>query len=110
MSNSDLKRLKQEWYNRLANEGFVDIEDKKGNLKYHDIRTIGFTNRDAIMSFFIRLEGYLEAHDDIPPLHRQILKLYCDGAYQIHIARVVNRSTRTCRRIVTKYKKIITGG
>jgi hypothetical protein len=104
---SQLITLQAKWYLKLKEEGFIDIEDSKGNLKQHNIRTIAYQNRDVIQEFFTDLGHYLETHWDIPDLHRKILELYCRGMHIKIIGEKVNRTSRTVYDILEIYKRKI---
>jgi len=99
--------LKAKWYQKLADSGFVDIEDDKENLKIYDRRTIAFTNRERISRFFIELEHYVEEHPEIPERERITLILYGQGIYMKKIAEYVSRHYVYVWNVIKKYKKII---
>lgn len=101
---SRLKLLQRDWYLKLKKDGFIDIEDEKGNLKQHNTRTISFENQELIREFFTNLGHYLAHNWDIPDLHRKILELYCRGMHIKAIGEKVNRTSRTIYDIVNIYK------
>jgi len=100
-------KLQSHWYELLRQQGFKDIEDKKGRLKQKDKRTIAYQNKDSIEAFFTELGFYLSEHLEIPKLDREILELYAQGIYIIHIADEVNKSRWKVIQVIKKYKKII---
>ena len=98
-----LQALQIQWYEKLKASGFQDIEDSNGNLKQHNRRTIAFENRDRIRDFFTDLGHYIE-HHDIPPMHKQILTLYCNGSQIRQIELEVKRTRRMIHNIIKIYK------
>lgn len=99
--------LQSQWYEKLKESGFNDIENKKEKLKEYDRRTISFDNRDIIRDFFIRLDHFVTNSSNIPKLHRQILELYSDGRYLGEIAKQVRCSRSKIKLVVYHYKKLI---
>lgn len=102
-----LKEIKSEWYLKLKQTGFVDIEDEYGRIKNHDRRTIAFENRDKILDFFLTLDNFLITQT-LPDLHREILQAYTEGTYIKQICKRVKRSDAYVRNVIRHYKKIIT--
>lgn len=106
-SVKDEARIQAEWYEKLADEGFVDIEDKKGNLKQYDRRTIAFENREIICEFFVRLDHYLTQNPNIPEPEKSILILYSEGLYATQIQRKLKVDQWSVKRVIRNYKQII---
>jgi hypothetical protein len=98
-----LAELRREWYKRLKLEGFEDIEDSKYRLKNPDNRTIGFQNRGLIMDHIDGVLEWLCSEPDIPKRDKVILSLYCEGSYIKQIAKSVNLSRWTVRKVIRKY-------
>ncbi len=107
MDKSKLKLLQLEWYTRLRNAGFRDIEDQRGNLKNYDRRTIAFDNRDEIAQFFRRLDHFLTQSTELPTEHFKILTLYARGVFIKTIAKECGRHRCTVMDIIKRYKKMI---
>lgn len=104
---NDFLRIQKEWYLKLAQSGFKDIEDSKGNLKQYDRRTIAFDNRVSIYEFFVSLDHYLTEHPEIPDIDRAVLTLYSEGVFIIEICRQLFLKLATVNRVVMKYKAIV---
>jgi hypothetical protein len=105
--DKDFLQLRDEWYEKLSQEGFNDIEDKKGNLKQYDRRTIAFENRDIIETFYRRLDHYLTDHPEIPEAESQILQLYTEGTYLTQIKMELNVNIQSIKKVIKKYRNII---
>lgn len=99
--------IQKEWYAKLAKEGFNDIEDKKGNLKQYDRRTIAFDNREAIFDFFTKLDHLLEHRKDIPQEDRDILHLYSQGIQLNNIAKLLTTGIWNIKRTIKRYKLLL---
>jgi hypothetical protein len=104
----DFLILQEEWYLKLAQSGFKDIEDRKGNLKQYDRRTIAFDNRESIYEFFVALDHYLTDHQDIPEPDKSILSLYSDGIFIIEICKQLGLKLSLVNKVISKYKEIVT--
>jgi len=107
---SDYESQRKKWYKKLEKSGFEDIEDKSGNLKQYDRRTIAFDNREKIQAFFLKLDSYLTNTKDIPPKHRKVLELYSAGVHvkgKHGIAKRTRVPVRTINSWLKKYKEII---
>jgi hypothetical protein len=100
-------KLQDEWDKKLAQEGFKDIEDRKGNLKRHDIRTQAYQNQIRIREFFLLLDHLLTNYPDIPPFERKVLELYSQGQRLNLIVQEVHASDRHVRNVITRYKGLI---
>lgn len=84
--------LQREWDERLAAEGFKDIEDRKGRLKGPNKRTKAWASADATAEFYALLDVYLQERTELSRLERRILELYAQGTRLEAIAWEVFRS------------------
>jgi hypothetical protein len=103
---NELQTLRSQWYQKLKDEGFKDIEDSKGRLKRHDTRTIAFENRELIRQFHMDLASYLDSQPDISQTEYRVLELYSQGSRIIKIAELVNRHKSTVHTIIKNYKTL----
>lgn len=104
---SSYQTLKREWYNKLKETGFKDIEDNCERLKTQDRRLQNFateTTRSSVLDFFLCLDSYLNHEKDMDPLHREILELYSQGYRHTDIARKIKRTTRRVRQIIELHR------
>ncbi len=101
------KTIQEEWYEKLTQAGFKDIEDKKGNLKTYDRRTIAFDNRAAICEFFTQLTHYLTNHPEIEEPEKSILILYSEGFYVTQIQKALRIDQWSVKRVIKRYKTLI---
>ncbi len=106
-NTKEFKELQKAWYDRLKKDGFEDIEDSFGLLRNQNQRTISWENRDEIRDFYLKVGRYLFKTKGIPRIHRNILKKWAEGEYQVDIAKKSKASLRTVKYVVEKYKKII---
>ena len=106
---SDFVALNKLWQIKLAESGFFDIEDSRGNLASKDSRTTAFANPGATITFFALLNEYLNASNCISDRDRLILELYADGIYITGKNGIVEQtgwSDRTIRNVITTHKEI----
>lgn len=100
-------KLQSEWYQKLRESGFQDIEKSDGYLKSYDRRTIAFENRDRIMKFHTDLEHilYWRAPDVGPlTLAHTILLLYCQGVKLIQIEKICHCHIKKVSEVIRGWK------
>ena len=76
--HNDYHQLREHWYQKLKESGFVDIEDTKGNLKDTWTRGLGFKNQRKICQFFLKLDQFIN-ENQIPEIYKKIIDLYSKG-------------------------------
>lgn len=84
--------LRREWNQKLAESGFVDIEDERGQLKRMTERPFSQHVAEATSQFYELLGVYLQTQKDLTRLERRILELYSEGMKLDDIAFDVYRS------------------
>lgn len=106
MKDAEFLKIQRQWYARLRNEGFIDIENEREKLRDKNRRTIGFEDREYIREFFTEI-GYhlLNRPPNIPKLHTDILLHYIEGMYINDIAVEVKRGRRWVNHILALYIK-----
>lgn len=105
--NKQFKQLKDEWYKKLKDSGFNDIEDEFGLLKHHDIRTQAWINQKRIQAFFLALDDYLTNQPGIYPKDRKVLELWSEGKFFTEISDILQISIHTVKLIAYKHKQIV---
>lgn len=85
------KKLQAEWYKKLKNSGFKDIESKNESKKDR-IRPQEFTVDHAKIEYFQRCEEYLGQNQISDSLDLFIFQNHCDG-----------KSNRTISEILPQY-------
>lgn len=100
-----LAQVRAEWARKLKDSGFDDIEYPSGELKKHDRRTQRWDNKEEVISFFERLDEYLNTNQYITPKHRQILQLYTSGIQIKDIVKHTGKSQPTVWRVIHLHTK-----
>ena len=107
------KCLRDKWYKKVADSGFVDIEHPRTQeLKTYNRRNQTFDNRDAVRDFFIRVDSYITNNPTLPTRDLDILKLYAEGVHvkgEDGIMSKLSLGETTCYRTIKKHKRIILG-
>lgn len=106
-STKSFKKLKSEWYSKLKENGFNDLEDSKGNLTKKETRTIAWKNREMIRDFYLNVGKYLNSEADISSRDRLILYLWTNGRYQSDISNILGVSHHIIQKVVRKHTKIV---
>lgn len=110
MRIKSFRALKAEWYQKLEDDGFRDIENGQGSLKSHNTRTVSFDFRDDIRDYFIALDHYItENEDHIPDSHVRVLKLHSAGIHRVKIQEIVKFGETKVKKILRHYREIILG-
>lgn len=104
-----LKAMTKEWAGKLADSGFVDIEDRNGNLKQYDRRAAAFQDREQVLDYFLKLDAYLETNQNIKPRDRKILTLYTNGAWIKDIVKQIKVDHKTVYTTIKAHEKNFIG-
>lgn len=101
-----MDELTKKWYKKLANSGFVDIEDEHGNLTRYDNRTNKWEMRDQMLQFHLTLNALL-SNNRLPRRDRMILQRYSNGQRIGEIAKATQIERHTISRVIKSYAAII---
>lgn len=104
---SSYRQLKAEWYKRLKESGFIDLEDRRGNLFQPDTRTIAWQNRERILEFFIQFDYYLTHNSTLSQRDRHILTRWSEGTYLVDISKELRISLSTINKVIAHHKRIV---
>lgn len=120
--SKEFKKLSETWRDKLNKASFndlksdlnpsglfEDIEDSKGRLKQHDLRTQAYEARDTITEYYSRLTRYLDEAKTIEKRDRTILELYLQGAHiegQTSIPSITGWSRQTVKNVIKKHKSL----
>jgi uncharacterized protein YerC len=82
----DFDALQREWYQRLKDDGFVDIENSKGELKAHgsqkDLERLRDWNTEGIRivsDYYSRAGEFLNVHAFTSLADRAVWRLHSEG-------------------------------
>lgn len=99
-------KLQRDWDEKLAASGFVDIEDRRGNLKQPNTRTQAWETRESTIEFFQLMDSYLNSAE-LTRLERKILEMHAAGQRLEPISLEVYRSLAYVKNVIYKHRKII---
>jgi hypothetical protein len=115
MNQQQFNSLKKEWYQKLKDSGFQDIEREVGGLQlFHgrknrisEILNIPYEVRLAKEQYFTLLCQILSDEETTfkNKMDKKILELHCEGVKNVAIAKEVHYHTLTVGRIIKKYVK-----
>ena len=113
MNQRQFNTLKNEWYQKLRETGFEDIEREVGGLQvFHgrknrlsEILNIPYEVRLAKEQYFRVLSQILsdEKTEFYSENHRKIMELHLEGKTQVAISKEVGFCVRHIRRIIKSY-------
>jgi len=92
----ELKSLQDEWYKKLEESGFHDIESPSGLLRSrtvpHNMETKTEIEQDAIFEYYSMCTAFLWNHKFEKPLDRIIWEYYSNGLTCVEIADTLNKT------------------
>jgi hypothetical protein len=91
----EFMKLQREWYDKLAKEGFRDIEL---NDKSMHTDTAHFADMEAVRNYYMKVSEFLYTGDFNNPSDKAVWFVYSEG-YSI---RNIAKSLRLSRKLVTK--------
>lgn len=119
----DFKEIRSEWYKRLKDSGFVDIEDEDGNLKTFNIPRLSVQAQDYAYEKFrwVQNEHYYALCTDFMnqdvfqafvyqrPQISLIWQAYCEGKTKEQIEKAFNMPSRYVRTTIENVRRIMMG-
>jgi hypothetical protein len=99
-------KLKCEWYSKLKDNGFKDLEDTHGRLKQPEKRTIAYNNKERIFNFYMLVGEYIN-QEPLKPKHKLILYLWSQGRKVREIQAILGKPYSWLHLVIGKHKKII---
>ena len=94
--NEEFKQIQQDWYNRLSNDGFQDIEDVTHplrplqtwhNLKFRDVSQDVIESR---LKYYSKAKDLLNTYPFQNEVHQKIWELHSDGITARKIEKLIN--------------------
>lgn len=102
MKPKQFKKLQQQWYKRLKNDGFHDIE-AHGLEKAFKVSQ-RFAYQDEVRDFYSWIENVYLGRE-LPTRTLAILKQYCAGKQLVAIEREMKLTRKQVRIVIEKVKK-----
>lgn len=102
-NNADIKALQKEWYKKLRDSGFVDIEqDCNQELSvFHSNKFKFQCSPDKVaetIAYFSAAEQLLTNYDFDNETHKTIWRLHCTGLSQRKIEKAIQKLTPNYKR------------
>lgn len=98
------KKLEREWYQKLKDEGFVDIEDHTREARplkswhNHRFKRINPQKRAALEIYYNQARALLFTYEFLNPTVRKIWELHCQGFSKRQIAVLIENETKRYKR------------
>jgi hypothetical protein len=120
VNNNNYKQLRKEWYKKLKDEGFNDIEKLDGDLiEWHTSRFTKATNRrysiEAKSDYYYLANQFLNTYKFKNELFRAIWEYHANGISQRDIVKLLNQLNLTekgrgfVEYVLKKHKEIMFG-
>lgn len=109
MNDATFKKLKKKWDKKLADSGFVDIENSNGTLKAEsDPRTIAYalTMGESRQVYYRAATMFLVSYDFPSEQDKNIWTMHCEGMGARVIGNQLGITTYKAESTLTKYKKL----
>jgi hypothetical protein len=102
---SGIRELQAEWYKKLKESGFEDIEYRDGQLKAETKRGKQFIEmRESSYDFYDIASSFLEKGEFDHELDRKIWELFCDGISIRNSAKTLHTYKFKVHTTINKYK------
>lgn len=105
-----LKKIQREWYMRLRDEGFEDVEyigaDGTSELRSfsgNSFRSFTILEVESRRDFFLLCSSYCERAKFKNRTERKIMELFCDGKSKEEIRKELKLHRTTVYGVVRKY-------
>lgn len=109
---SNLAKLQRQWYARLRDDGFDDVEygREDGPLKVacRENRGIDTLEYEATLEYFSRASEFLETRHWTTATEREVWRRHADGASLREIAAAMGRSKKWAERRVSELRAEMT--
>jgi len=101
--HKDLKTLQSEWYEKLKNEGFEDIEDTENRTK----TMVRAFKDESKLAYYEKANAFLEDYEFDSPEDAIVWRYHCIGKATRQIASELEISKSHADRIIQRLKKIM---
>lgn len=103
------KKLKKDWYGKLVQSGFVDIENEDGSLKAEvHPRTISraLKDKESREVYYQMAQEFLAIHKFLDRLDKEIWGLHCTGLGARKISRKLEITLSRADTTITRFKRL----
>lgn len=115
MNKKDLADLQREWYQKLKDDGFKDIEYFDANMNpqdmmYREATKFAVASIDTFTSteqYYIEARQFLHSYSFSTDIDKQIWELHSDGVSYRKIAIQLQTYYPKVFKTINKYKKIL---
>lgn len=97
-------KLQKKWYDKLAKEGFKDIENNQSHLH---LETANFKDFEAVQAFYNQISRYQQYGKFDTTDEALIWALFVDGQSLRKIGRLVKLSHTSIKRVIDKHKQLM---
>lgn len=110
--DENFKRIQKQWYQKLKDDGFKDIEEES-NGRYGDLIKLESSvfrykrNMASTQVYFSRAFSFLNSYRFKNPVHKYIWELHCHGFTERKIAEHVIYKKSMVHAIISKLAEII---
>lgn len=112
--SNDFKKLKKEWYQKLRDSGFTDIEDCDSErellIRWDSVYIINRYTPDsyrAIRHYFVLASQLLHEYDFENEFERKVWSLHADGFSIREIAKIAETKTGKVYKVVKGLRAIL---
>lgn len=106
MATENIKKLKYEWYKKLQESGFTDIEDENGNIK--EIRSrVGGGNSVVSYTEYYEIATHYGINGRFDnEFESRVWQYFCDGLSVRKIAKAMDSYKKKVDIAIQKHKKL----
>ncbi len=103
-SQANLKKLQKEWYKKLQEEGFIDIETHSHKdtplTTWHSLKwkNLSLEVMETTLEYNSMARDLLNTHDFQTETHKRIWELHCDGLSKRKIEKILQTTENPYKR------------
>jgi hypothetical protein len=101
----EFQKLNDEWKARLKDDGFVDLEDQWGFIKWDGCEKESLKYWERVRDFYMKMGFWVTNQKKLPRKHRKVLTLLCDGKSPREIGESLKMPRVTVNKIFQRYRE-----
>lgn len=106
-STREFRKLKAEWYDKLAKEGFHDIELHDRSMHTDTAR---FADMEAVRDYYMKVSEYLHIGEFKTPVEKTAWFIYQEGYSIRNIAKILKLSRKSVTTMIESHVKKMEDG
>ena len=100
----EVKTLQREWYQRLKEDGFADIEDTNSPREmlkcWHSVKWkyVCRVKKEHVQNYYAKASALIHTHEFESEMHKKIWEYHCQGLSSRKIENLIDKSEKPWKR------------